>query len=283
MDMISVIIPCHNNQRILPWVLQAIHASRIPSLEVICIDDASDLDIRVITEAYGAHYLRLPEDHPGRRALARNRGHRAARGTITLYLDGDIIPEPRIVLSALQMHAQRSRVAIKYPVYNIREPEHDKSLPSIASLIISQESAKLGPYVRKHCGIDTCPVPRRLRDSETDLWFLCASHCTSVEWQEVEASGGWDESFIGWGEEDLELAYRLYRNGLKFIYPKRKHGAAYHLDHPRNWASDLISLDRNVRYFREKFPDSWPGRKNAVRFFLQENGLPTIPALRSAK
>lgn len=267
MDSISVIIPCHNNQRVLPWILRALDASHITNLEVICVDDASNVDLRPITEAFGIRYVRLPEDNPGRRAMARNRGHQVARGAITLYLDGDVIPEPRIILAALQLHAKHPKVAAKYPVYNIPEPDHTRSLPELASLIISQDLSVLGPSVRKHCGIDTRPLPRRLRGQKTDLWVLCASHCTSVAWKEVEEVGGWDENFLGWGEEDLELAYRLHRNGLEFIYPHRKHGAAYHLDHPVNWNTRLASLDRNLGYFRRKFPDVWVGRRGALHMF----------------
>lgn len=99
----------------------------------------------------------------------------------------------------------------------------------------------------------------------------------------MEKVGGWDERFVGWGEEDLELAYRLYLNGLRFVYPHRKHGAAYHLDHPANWDSRLHTLDHNVRYFRSKFPDAWPGRCGLLRAFLAENGIPSIPAMADAQ
>lgn len=279
MDSISVIIPCHNNQRVLPWILRALDASHITNLEVICVDDASNVDLRPITEEFGIRYVRLPEDNPGRRAMARNRGHQVARGAITLYLDGDVIPEPRIILGALQLHAKHPRVAAKYPVYNIPEPDHTRSLPELASLIISQDVSVLGPSVRKHCGIDTRPLPKRLRGQRTDLWALCASHCTSVAWKEVEEVGGWDENFLGWGEEDLELAYRLHRNGLEFMYPHRKHGAGYHLDHPINWNTRLESLDRNLWYFRRKFPDCWGNRRGLINFLLEEHNLPMISSM----
>jgi len=279
MDTISVIIPCHDNQRVLPWILRSLAASGVTNLEVICVDDASNVDLKPIAEAFGARYVRLPEDNPGRRAMARNRGHQVARGNITLYLDGDVIPEPRIISAALQLHAKYPRVAVKYPVYNIPEVDHARSLPVLASLIISQDHMRLGPRVRTHPCSDIRLLPRRLRDRKTALWMLCVSHCTSIPWIEVERVGGWDENFLGWGEEDLELAYRLHLNGLRFIYPRPEHGAAYHLDHPIDWDVNLMSLNNNLRYFRIKFPDSWTGRRGLLRMFLQENNLPTIPAM----
>lgn len=279
MDSISVIIPCHNNDSVLPWILRAVRASKHASLEVICVDDASTSDIRSIAEAFGARYILLPEGGPGRRAMARNRGHMLATARITLYLDGDVVPEPRIIAAAVRLHATHPQIAVKYPVYSIPEQSHEASLPELAQLIISHDLSRLGPRVTKHCGIDTRPLPRRLRGKRTDLWVLCASHCTSVERHEVENAGGWDETFTGWGEEDLELAYRLHRNGLSFVYPHRKYGAAYHLDHASDWDSRLHALERNLRYFRQKFPESWCGRRGLLRFFLSENNQAPIPAM----
>lgn len=262
---ISVVIPCHNhnNQLALPWILRSLYASKVSNLEVICVDDGCVTDIKAITDVYGA----------------RNRGHQISSGDITFYLDGDIIPEPRLLPEAIRLHKQTNRIAVKYPVYSILEADHGDALESLASLIISQYLARLGPSVRKHFGIDTRPLPRRLRGKKTSIWVLCASHCTSVEKREVERVGGWDETFFGWGEEDLELAYRLYRDGIKFVYPHRRHGAAYHLDHPVHWQHNLASLDRNLQYFRNKFPACWSGRQGLLRMFLKENNLPPIPAM----
>ncbi|MEW6658569.1 MAG: glycosyltransferase family 2 protein [Thermodesulfobacteriota bacterium] len=279
MHSISVIIPCHNNQRVLPWILRALRASECAGLEIICVDDASAEDIAPIVETFGARYIRLGEGEPGRRAMARNLGHQVAHGQVTLYLDGDIVPEPRIIRAAIHLHARHRKVVVKYPVYSIPEQDHTASIGLLAPLVISQDLPRLGPFVTKHCGIDTRPLPRRLRGKKTNIWVLCASHCTSIERHEVEDVGGWDESFLGWGEEDLELAYRLHLNGLSFVYPHRKHGAAYHLDHPTNWDERLDTLDRNVRYFRQKFPTAWSGRRSLLRFFLEENNLPQIPAI----
>jgi glycosyltransferase involved in cell wall biosynthesis len=275
MTSISVIIPCHNNGRVLPWILGSISASSIPKndIEIICVDDASKEDIKPIAQKFGVRYYRLKESEPGRRAMARNKGHQLSHGNITLYLDGDIIPEPIIIRRAIKLHLKHERTVIKYPVYGIPAQIHQESLPTLANLILSHNFAVLGTIVKKHVGIDTRPLPKRLRGTQTNLWILCASHCTSVEKSEIEKVGGWDELFLGWGEEDLELAYRLSKNGLKFLYPHRKHGAAYHLDHPISWEKRLKSLRHNARYFCQKHPEAWIVRQGLLRVFLEENGF----------
>lgn len=279
MKRISVVVPCHNNRRSLPVILRSLAAAGVQGLEVICVDDASDQNLQHIARTFGAVYSRLPGDKPGRRAMARNVGHRLARGVITLYLDGDVIPEPRIITAALQIHAEHPRVAVKYPVYNVPRVDHEGELPVISSLIVLQDRVRLGPRVQISRCSDIRLLPRRLRGQRTALWMFCVSHCTSIPWTEVEAIGGWDENFLGWGEEDLELSYRLHQGGVEFLYPHPNHGVAYHLDHPRDWKAQFVSLDRNLRYFCSKHPASWECRRSLLRTFLETNCLPMIPAM----
>ena len=279
MHALSVVIPCHNNQDVLPWILRCLKDPG-SDFEVICVDDESDVDLGPIVGKFGAKFIRLPQGSAGRRAMARNVGHRMATGAVTLYLDGDVIPEPRLVAAAVRMHGLHDRVAFKYPVYNIPQSEHRVGLSRIGRLILENRMAELGPSVRRTATIDTRPLPRRLRNQPTNLWTLCASHCLSVRWRDVEEVGGWDEKFTEWGEEDLELAFRLYESGVKFIYPRRNIAAAFHIDHPVNWSTNLPSLNRNARYFREKFPQAWPARAKLLRLFLEENDLEEISVLQ---
>jgi len=262
---ISVIIPCHDNANTLPWILKSIKAADFSNLEVICVDDQSSTTcIRRISDSYGIEYYRLPEDKPGRRAMARNYGHKVSNGVITLYLDGDIIPEPRLFSYCKKIHHNFARIAVKYPVYSVTKQIQKDYLSALSEWVISHKIDLFGPLVTKHVGIDTRPLPKRLRGKRTKLWVLCASHCTSVPKEVVEKAGGWDESFDGWGEEDLELAYRLYKNGIDFVYPHRKYAAAYHLDHTIEWKNNCNSLKNNIIKFRAKHPDSWEGRKGIL-------------------
>ncbi|MFX0141432.1 MAG: glycosyltransferase family 2 protein [Candidatus Hodarchaeota archaeon] len=275
---LSVIIPCHENANSLSWILKSIVSAKFTDLEVICVDDQSVKDdIKTVANTFGFRYYRLPDDRPGRRAMARNCGHKNAKGEVTLYLDGDIIPEPRLLGYCAQLHQREKEVAIKYPVYSITIPVQKMGLTRLIESIISHNIEFFGPLVTKHVGIDTRPLPKRLRGIRTKLWVLCASHCTSFLRKDIEFANGWDENFKGWGEEDLELAYRLYKRGIDFLYPHRKYGAAYHLDHTVNWQINYKSLMENVRRFRDKHPESWEGRRGILKMFLGENQLPEYP------
>jgi glycosyltransferase involved in cell wall biosynthesis len=278
---ISIIIPCHNNKENLKWILKSVNCCGADNFEIICIDDASTENIKETAQYFGARYFRLPGSTPGRRALARNIGHKLSNGKISFYIDGDVIPEPRLIRYSFKLHNEQRKAVVKYPVYSLPERHHKIRLEEIANAIVNHNIREFGPYVTKHCGIDTRPLPKRLRGKKTKIWVLCASHCTSFEKVEVDKVGGWDDSFNGWGEEDLELAYRLYQSNNYFIYPHRKFGAGYHLDHPSNWDEKLPSLKQNISYFRSKYPESWEGRKGLLRMFLSENNLHDISTVIS--
>lgn len=129
---ISIIIPCHNNSFSLNWILKSISASTFKNLEVICIDDqSSDQSIKSLATQFGAYFYRLPEDKPGRRSMARNLGHKLSKADISFYLDGDVIPEPRLFLHCINLHKNYGKIAVKYPVYSITANEQLKEIDTL--------------------------------------------------------------------------------------------------------------------------------------------------------
>ena len=271
--MISVVIPCHDNHAALPFILQALRNAEVFDLEIVCVDDASDQSLLSIAEEFDARLIRL-EGTPGRRALARQRGHEASSGSLTLYLDGDVIPDPRLLAVALKEHADPTPVVVKYPVYSIPQAYVATYLEPLAKLILEGDRVLLGRVVRPRVSLDTRPLPRSLYGKKTTLWQLCASHCVSMPRDLVEGVGGWDPSFVGWGEEDIELAYRLYLAGARFVYPHPRMVSAYHLDHSVDWSENFPALLSNIRRFRNKFPESWPSREPFLRWYFNESGQP---------
>lgn len=267
--MLSVIIPCHDNQHTLRWILRALRGSELPGLEILCVDDASTRPLAPITEQFGARLIRL-DGPPGRRALARNLGHEASTNPLSLYLDGDVIPDIHLPWVAVELHRLHAGVAVKYPVYGIPQNLSRERLADVASLVLQGDRIGLGKLVTKPLSIDTRPLPRRLRGRRTTVWQLCASHCLSVERKHVAHIGGWDPAFVGWGEEDMEFAYRLHSSGIAFLYPHRRLVAAYHVDHPVDWDRNLASLRRNLAYFQGKYPDGCRARLPLLRYYLRE-------------
>jgi glycosyltransferase involved in cell wall biosynthesis len=84
----SVLIAVYNEEKHLERCLQSLLAQDFAALEIIVIDDGStDRTVEIVARFHSVRLLRQP--HQGK-ASAVNLGARAARGTVLLFLDGDM-------------------------------------------------------------------------------------------------------------------------------------------------------------------------------------------------
>ena len=58
---------------------------------------------------------------------------------------------------------------------------------------------------------------------------------------------GFAEDFKGWGDEDLELGYRLWRSGIKLLL--NRNAVGIHLDHSVDTKSRLNAIVENKNNF----------------------------------
>ncbi|WP_374573858.1 glycosyltransferase [Phenylobacterium sp.] len=89
--LVSVLIPCFNEEKVIRASVERLLASRWPQLEVIVLDDGSkDATAEIVREAF-AHEPRvtLMSFENGGKARALNRGLARARGEIVVALDAD--------------------------------------------------------------------------------------------------------------------------------------------------------------------------------------------------
>jgi GT2 family glycosyltransferase len=68
--------------------------------------------------------------------------------------------------------------------------------------------------------------------------------------------GGFDESFVGYGGEDTDFAFRAQQFGLQLYFSQAQ---IYHQNHPSydpplNWLSDIVT---NAHYFKKTW-QHWP-------------------------
>ncbi|GAB3234470.1 glycosyltransferase [Glycomyces halotolerans] len=61
-------------------------------------------------------------------------------------------------------------------------------------------------------------------------WALATTANLSVPREAVAKTGGFDETYTGWGVEDIDLAYRLHRLGVRFAVSPE--AVNYHQIHP---------------------------------------------------
>jgi glycosyltransferase involved in cell wall biosynthesis len=197
---ISVVIPTYNRidtlRHVIPSLLrQDLRADRY---EIVVADSLSNDGTAAYLAQIAREYPRvrhLPGPYTGR-AMARNAGIAAARGEIVMFTDADIIASPDLVSRHADQHRRRERIAVvgmELQVSSLADYERLRDRP--------RERRPLHPMSRKRLSW---------------LYFLTGN--ASVRKSDLDLVGRFDESFTGYGHEDLELGYRLQRAGLRIVY-----------------------------------------------------------------
>jgi GT2 family glycosyltransferase len=234
---ISVVIPTYNRLDTLAHVIPTLLAQDLPreSFELLICDSNS-------TDGTAEYLAGVSAEHPnvrhlpgayGGRAAARNAGIRAAASPIVLFNDSDILASPDLLSTHLARHRERAKIAVvgwEVQVKDLDDYAFKRDHP--------RERGHLHPESRKH-------LPW--------LYFLTGN--ASVPREDLLAVGCFDESFTGYGHEDLELGYRLEREGLEIVYAPE--AVNYHCqDIPHDDQKEKMKLAgrSTVRFYR-KHPD----------------------------
>jgi len=90
-QMISIIIPAHNEEAYLPRTLEALQRQNYPNFEIIVVANGCT---DATTEVAKHHCHRLIELSQKNLGVARNLGARMARGDLLVFLDADTLLEP---------------------------------------------------------------------------------------------------------------------------------------------------------------------------------------------
>lgn len=86
--MVSVVIPAHNEGRVLGRLLEALAPQREPVLDVVVVANGCSDDTVEVARRYPVTVLDIPEPS---KAIALERGDEVAAGYPRLYVDADIV------------------------------------------------------------------------------------------------------------------------------------------------------------------------------------------------
>ncbi|WP_255266936.1 glycosyltransferase family 2 protein [Priestia megaterium] len=236
--------------------------------EVILVDDASsDNTSNILKEVdvpFKFKYIQMKQNKG--RSSVRNIGINHAEGDLLIFLDGEMLAPPAFIENHYKHHVHESNLVVTgamhyegvytfiMPDYNEDQVAHLKELvgrdPEYRKLYENYEQTKQHsnvpcPLVTKE-DIDT---NRFQRLSFPNRYFLNSglkhfgerlegftlpyisflSGNVSVRKANLKKSGLFDETFVGYGAEDWELGYRLYKNGVQFVLDPST--VAYHQEH----------------------------------------------------
>lgn len=237
MPEISVVVPTYNRLETLEHVIPTLLAQDLPASEfevLVCDSNSSDGTAEYLASVHAQHpnVRHLPGNYTGR-AMARNAGIQAAQGQVVLFNDSDILTSPDLLSRHLRHHRERRDIAVvglEVQVKDLEDYAHKRDHP--------ETRGSLHKPTRK-----TLPW----------LYFLTGN--ASVRRDDLLRVGCFDESFTGYGHEDLELGYRLERAGITILYEPT--AVNYHCqDVPHDDQVEKMKLAgrSTVRFYR-KHPD----------------------------
>ena len=217
-ERVSVVLPCYRAQAELERTVAALAVQSYPRelTEVLVVDDGSDPAITAPPDVAGVdlRVLRQPRNGFGA-ARARNLGAAAAKGSILVFLDADMIPERQ----HLESHARWHHVCPYAVTLGPRRHVDVEDLPpqrigaavaseaGLAGLLEGRPQEAPGWLEAHYSRTDG------LRGAHDDLFRVVTSGNLGVGAVTFAQVGGFDASFDRWGGEDTELGYRLFTAG----------------------------------------------------------------------
>jgi glycosyltransferase involved in cell wall biosynthesis len=244
--ILSVVIPVYRQPRCLDLTLGSLGAQTLgrDAFEVIVVDDDSGDDTAAIVDAHRDRLdITLLTQQVNRgRAAARNRGAAAAKGDRIVFLDADSFADPGLLAAHHRFHeAHPGKVLLGARV--------EGDWGAATGRPITGAGRGPGEDMRYRMGLD----PDRFPHSRVP-WIFGYTHNMSLPSAHFHACGGFDETFSGWGHEDLELAYRLHvAAGRSTGYFRFDPDAlCYHLPHFRRNQDNWAQAERMVPYVTAK-------------------------------
>jgi glycosyltransferase involved in cell wall biosynthesis len=202
--LISVAIPTHNRADLLRESLESLAEQTLgmDSFEVIVVDDGStDHTEAVCSELSTRLPLRRHTLERSGIAAAKNAGALAATGEIVLFFDDDDVADPNMLaehVRAHRLHPDPEVAVLGYTGWS----------PTIEVNEVMHFVTDVGHYLFSYDGLT--------EGQELDFTYFWGGR-TSCK-RSFLLRGGLFRPEFTFGSEDIELAYRLSRHGLKVVY-----------------------------------------------------------------
>ncbi|KMM38864.1 glycosyltransferase family 2 protein [Guptibacillus hwajinpoensis] len=266
---ISVIIPTYNKypQNLLTLFSLENQQFDLSKVEVIMVDDGSTDQTSQILKDY--HFpFNFKYINNGKnigRPAARNIGIKASSGTILIFLDAEILVQPDFLSIHSHYHKTQKNSVVTgvlfiKKLYSALIPGFSNAqLDQFRTLLTNQPAlrAKYNEFLNKRAYIPLINKLQILNQSYKSLavptdyeefykriiiknygykllnyqipWQLFGTGHVSVQKQAIEEVGLFTE-YPGYGWDDLEMGYRLYKNGAIFTTDRKL--VSYHQEHP---------------------------------------------------
>jgi len=227
----SVVVPAYQAAAVIGQCVRSLQQQTVvrEEYEVIVADDGStDATAAIAREAGADRVLTIAHGGP---AVARNVGIAAARGEIILFTDADCEPLTDWLAEMVRPFADPEVMGVK-GVYRTRQRE-----------VIAR--------------LAQCEFEERydLLERTQKIDFV-DSYAAAFRAKALRESGGFDPAFTQANNEDVDLSYRLARQGYTLLFNRR--AIVYH-HHPARWRA-YLRLKARRGYWRMMVYRLHPGK-----------------------
>lgn len=208
----SLIITTYNWPEALELVLMSVLKQSILPGEVIIADDGSGDDTKNLILEF-KKWFPVPlihswhEDDGFRAGMARNRAAALAKGSVLLFLDGDLIMHKNYVEDALK-YVKKGRMSIQNRVLL----NEKATMKAIANKELQVCFFSKG-ILKNRKNFIRIPYFNRLLTTQQNF-KKTRGGLLSVTKDDYIKVNGYDESYHGWGNEDKDLIIRLMYSGV---------------------------------------------------------------------
>jgi GT2 family glycosyltransferase len=209
----SVVIPTFERPDTLHQVLEALgRQGGGVDFEVVVVDDGSRDDtprrLRALSPPYPFRFFRQENSGP---AAARNRGVEEARGRWILFLGDDTVPERDLLAVHAQAHEEPRPVPVAVLGYTTW-PRDRRVSPFLHH--INEYGLQFGYGL--------------IEDPEAVPFNFFYTSNISLPRALLRAAGLFDTTFPFAAWEDIEIAYRMMRMGMRILYRPAAVARHYH-------------------------------------------------------
>ncbi|WP_225049592.1 glycosyltransferase [Priestia megaterium] len=238
---VSIIIPVYNAERTLGSLLKSLLSQSYPQhlYDIILINDNSEDKSALIMDEYkkkSKNVKVMNNNENFGRSKTRNKGINNSQNDLLIFLDSDCIPkESKFIEAHVSLHNTNNKIgigAVSFP--DISENPFDQFRDSREN------------------------IRRRHFSSKPLNFFHLATANMSILRENLLRLRGFDEDFIHWGAEDIELGYRAVNQKLE-IFLIKETGDVTHYDERVNlekYCERIYSFSKfNIPILMNKHPD----------------------------
>jgi len=247
LPLLSIVVPTYNRRHILSRTLPSLLGQRDADYEVIVVVDGStDGTLEMLDRKDWGPKLRVVRQPNRGQARARNHGAEEARGEILLFLDDDMIAACDLLSVHREAHGtSRERVVLGQMGL----------AAGVRRSFLKQGVADWGMEFAER--VSAAGYRFRFDDWHSGHASIARSLFLGV--------GGFDESFVAYGNEDYDLGLRLIQRGAEMRFATRAVARQIYDKSLSAWLRDVASVGRADVFLAGKHPAISPALRLSGR------------------